>query len=344
LEAVYTGGIVRRLNKKRNYKPNKPPKYTEVLFFKKGNYMNIHETLQKNTHVLRHDLGDLSHMTGLPVQKPERYLFSLEHTQGEKTVIQIGDILIGGPEVILMAGACAMENPKQMVDAAVAAKEAGAKILRGGAFKPRTDPYSFQGLGRPGLILQRRIADELGMAMVTEATGSKNLVAVAEISDIIQIGARNCQNFELLVEAGLIAGKLDKTILLKRGAGVSLSDFLRATEYILAAGCPKIILCERGSKMSDGTIDFDDAGVKELKKLTHLPVMGDPTHATQDAECVPELAHRAIQAGSDALIIEVHPKPEEALCDGKRALRPEQLLELSHSIVQSLPEGRIFNI
>jgi 3-deoxy-7-phosphoheptulonate synthase len=306
--------------------------------------MNKQETLSQEHMIPRHNLGDLSHMTGLPIQRPERYLFSLEHTQGEKTVVQIGNISIGGAEVILMAGPCALENPQQMVDAAVAAKKAGAKILRGGAFKPRTDPYSFQGLGLEGLLLQRQIANELGMAMVTEATGSRNLAAVAEVSDAIQIGARNCQNFEFLVEAATMAALHGKSILYKRGAGVSISDFLKATEYMLAAGCPNIILCERGSKMKDGTIDFDDAGVRMLKTLTHLPVMGDPTHATEDAECVPDLAHRAIQADSDALIIEVHPNPEKALCDGKRALRPEQLLELSHSIAQSLPEGRTFDI
>ena len=299
---------------------------------------------QSPTVVTHRQLREHSHLRDLPLIEPDVPLHSLEKTGGERTIIQIGEVEIGGPEIILMAGPCALEDAKQIWDSAEAAKAAGAKILRGGAFKPRTSPYSFQGMGEVGLKLQRLAADQLGMLVVTEATGERNVDIVAQYADIIQIGARNAQSFDLLAKIGKTALEYNRAVLYKRGPSMSLQDWMWGAEYILATGCTNVILCERGTMMPSGSVDFDDAGVRAVRTLTHLPIIGDPTHATKKSENVPGLAKRAIEANVDGLLIEIHPKPEAALCDGARALLPETLLAVANGINDIAPKGRYFGV
>lgn len=301
------------------------------------------ETATEPAVVTHQQLGDHSHLAELAWTPPNIPLYSLERTYGERSVVQIDGVKIGGPEIVLMAGPCSLENPEQILECAVAAKEAGASVLRGGAFKPRTSPYSFQGLGEEGLKMQRIVADRLGMIVVTEATEESNAEIVAKYAQIIQIGARNSQSFGLLVKIAKEAKKLNRAILYKRGPSMTLQEWLWGAEYMLAAGCNKIILCERGS-MVHGKIDFDDEGVRDIRKLTHLPIIGDPTHAAKRANDVPNLAIRAIKAGVDGLIIETHPRPTEALSDGPRALLPQTLIQVANNINNAAPQGRYFSI
>ncbi len=300
---------------------------------------------EQNISDIRTQLQGDSWLIYLPEKPPNHHnLYSLESTGGERTIVKIKDLVIGDPQIILAAGPCALENETQINESAQAARAAGATILRGGAFKPRTSPYSFQGMGETGLVIQRKVADEFGMLVVTEATSEENILTVAKYADIIQIGARNSQNFELLALVGLVANLTGKAVLYKRGPAMSINEFLDGAEYLLAAGLPadKLILCERGSKMPDGRTDLDDKGMKALRGKTHLVIIGDPTHSQQTADQVPEAAERAIKAGADGLIVEVHPNPNEALCDGKRALRPEQLMMLANNIDKQAPDGRFF--
>lgn len=275
----------------------------------------------------RPEIAVHSNFGHLPVTKPDIYLFE-KLERDHKTVIKIKDVEIGGGEVVLMAGPCSLENERQMLASAKIAQAAGAKILRGGAFKPRTSPYSFQGNGELALKMQRKIADELNMLVVSEATGEKNLQIVAEFADIIQIGARNSQNFELLVAAA----SMGKPILYKRGAAMTMNEWLHGAEYLLAGGCNDVMLCERGTFLNNGEYTMDTNGIEHLKERTHLPIIADPTHASKFASEVPELAIRGLLAGADGLIIECHPDPNKALSDGHRALRLEDMINLSTRI------------
>ncbi|ACI19733.1 3-deoxy-7-phosphoheptulonate synthase [Dictyoglomus thermophilum] len=234
------------------------------------------------------------------------------------TKIKVNQVEIGNDEIVVMAGPCAVESREQLREIAQFVKEVGAKILRGGVFKPRTSPYSFQGLGVEGLKLLYEVKNEFDIPVITEVMDPRDLELVAEYADIIQIGARNMQNFTLLKEVG----KLRKPVLLKRGLSATLEEFLFAAEYILLGGNSEVILCERGirtfSDFSRNTLDLSI--VPALKEKTHLPVFVDPSHGTGNYRYVPSMAKAAIAAGADGLIIEVHPHPEKALSDGPQSL------------------------
>jgi 3-deoxy-7-phosphoheptulonate synthase len=256
----------------------------------------------------------------IPIIKP--YKLASREFKSEDTVVEVRGTRIGGRSVTVMAGPCAVESREQVMEAAKRVRAAGATILRGGAFKPRTSPYSFQGMGLPGLQILREAADANGMAVVTEVIAVQDIPAMIEYADILQIGARNMQNFNLLEEVG----KAGRPVLLKRGMMSTLEELLLSAEYILSKGNYNVILCERGirtfEKYTRNT--YDVSAVPVLKKLCHLPVVCDPSHAAGDRDLVPALARAAVAAGADGLIIEVHPKPETAKCDGAQSLHPDQ--------------------
>ena len=242
------------------------------------------------------------------------------------TVIKMGGVEIGGPAVVLMAGPCSVESRDQIFRAAGQVAEAGAKIVRGGAFKPRSSPYSFQGLGEEGLKLLREAADKHGLLAVSEVMDQTQIPLVAAYADILQVGARNMQNFNLLKELG----KIQKPVLLKRGISATLEELLLSAEYILAGGNYDVILCERGIRTFEtytrNTMDI--SAIPIIKKLSHLPMIADPSHGTGRRDKVLPMARAAVAAGADGLLIEVHPDPDHALSDGAQSLKPEQFAEL----------------
>ncbi|MGL5232653.1 MAG: 3-deoxy-7-phosphoheptulonate synthase, partial [Fusobacteriaceae bacterium] len=244
----------------------------------------------------------------------------------EDTIIDINGIKIGGGNTVIMAGPCSVESREQIVSIAKSVKEAGAKILRGGAYKPRTSPYAFQGLELEGLELLKEARKETGMPIVSEIMSSDLIDKFVEDVDIIQVGARNMQNFDLLKKLG----KTDKPILLKRGLSATIEELLMAAEYIMAGGNNKVILCERGIRTYEtytrNTLDI--SAIPVLKRLTHLPIITDPSHATGKYWLVNPLSKASIAAGADGLIIEVHNEPTKALCDGAQSLKPEKFKEL----------------
>ncbi len=242
----------------------------------------------------------------------------------EPTIVRLpGGWSVGGDEILVVAGPCSVESEEQIFSTARAVKAAGAVALRAGAFKPRSSPYAFQGLGVPGLELLAAVRRETGLLIVTEALDEPGLDRVAELADIVQIGARNMQNFALLKRAG----RAGKPVLLKRGMAASLTDLLLSAEYVLSEGNPDVILCERGIRGSDGAGRnlFDLNAIPVVKSLSHLPIMADPSHATGKRALVPAAARAAVAAGADGLLIEVHAHPDEALSDGAQSLYPEQL-------------------
>jgi 3-deoxy-7-phosphoheptulonate synthase len=241
----------------------------------------------------------------------------------ESTVIRLaGGLTIGGDEVVVMAGPCSVESERQILEAARAVREAGAAVLRAGAFKPRSSPYSFQGLGRPGLRLLVKAREETGLLIVTEAMDAEGLDQVVEVADIVQIGARNMQNYSLLKHAG----RSGKPILLKRGLSATIQELLLSAEYILAEGNPQVILCERGVRGFDTATRnlFDLSAIPVVHGLSHLPIVADPSHGTGHRDMVTPMARAAVAAGADGLLIEVHPTPDRALSDGAQSLYPEQ--------------------
>jgi 3-deoxy-7-phosphoheptulonate synthase len=244
----------------------------------------------------------------------------------EKTTIQIGDVTIGGAQPIMIAGPCSVEGEAQILEAARAAAAAGAQMLRGGAFKPRTSPYSFQGLGLPGLRALAQAGHETGLPVVTEVMEPGLVETVAEYADVLQIGSRNMQNFPLL----RAAGQTSRPILLKRGFAATIEEWLLAAEYILLEGNAQVILCERGVRGFDPNTRnlLDLAAVPLLAQLTHLPVLVDPSHATGRADLVIPMGIAAIAAGADGLLIEMHPHPGAALSDAAQAITPAQLATL----------------
>ncbi len=249
----------------------------------------------------------------------------------ENSVIEIGNgVRIGGNEVIVIAGPCSVESEKQILTAAREVKKRGAKILRGGAFKPRTSPYSFQGLKEKGLELLKLAKKETGLPVITEALSIAQLEKVAEVADIIQIGARNMQNFALL-EA---AGKMKKPVMLKRGMMATMEEFLMSAEYVLSNGNPNVILCERGirtfEKYTRNTLDI--SAIPMLKSLSHLPVVSDPSHGTGKRNLVIPVSLASVAAGADGLMVEVHPEPEKALSDGAQSLTPEMFGDLMERV------------
>ena len=245
----------------------------------------------------------------------------------EGTVVDLGrGVLLGGPEVVVMAGPCAVEGRTQMLEIAEAARAAGAAVLRGGAFKPRTSPYSFQGLGVRGLELLAEAREATGMPVVTEAVDTESVPLVAEYADMVQVGARNMQNFGLLRRVG----GTGKPVLLKRGVGATVDELLLAAEYILAEGNEAVALCERGVRGFDPAAPrvFDLNAIPLLRALTHLPLVADPSHGTGVRAHVAPMARAAVAAGADGIIVELHTNPSEARSDGDQSIYPGQLREL----------------
>lgn len=240
----------------------------------------------------------------------------------DPTVVDVKGIKFGSPEVVIIAGPCSVENREQMMETAKAVKSAGGMILRGGAFKPRSSPYNFQGLGEEGLKLLQEARNETGLPIVTEVMDTRMVDLIAGYADILQIGSRNMQNYPLLKEVGM----LRKPVLLKRGMMATIEEFLLAAEYILNQGNEQVILCERGIRTFETTTrnTLDLSAVPMLKHLSHLPVIVDPSHGTGHRWMVPPMAKAAVAAGADGLIMEVHFKPQEALCDGHQSLSPDE--------------------
>ena len=236
----------------------------------------------------------------------------------EPTIVQVKGIEIGGPEVVIIAGPCAVESLEQLTRTAVSVKMSGAKILRGGAFKPRSSPYNFQGLGEEGLKLLRETSKETGLPVVTEVLDTRHVELVSKYADMLQVGSRNMHNYPLLKEVGM----QKKPVLLKRGMMATIEEFLYAAEYILNQGNNQVVLCERGIRTFETSTrnTLDLSAVPMLKSMTHLPVIVDPSHGTGLRWMVPPMAKAAIAAGADGLIMEVHFNPEEALCDGQQSL------------------------
>ena len=249
----------------------------------------------------------------------------------ENTIVRLtGGITLGGPEVAVIAGPCSVESEHQILESARQVREAGAVILRGGAFKPRTSPYSFQGLGRPALKLLAKAREETGLLICTEAMDPEGVGWVSEVADIIQIGARNMQNFSLL----RAAGRAGKPVLLKRGIAATITELLLSAEYLLAEGNNDVILCERGVRGFDLTTRylFDLSAIPVVQKLSHLPIIADPSHGTGLREKVIPMARAAVAAGADGIMVEVHPNPDEARSDGAQSLFPDQFVQLMREV------------
>jgi 3-deoxy-7-phosphoheptulonate synthase len=257
----------------------------------------------------------------VPILKPYK-LASAQITHGERTVVDIDGRKIGGEHFAMIAGPCTVESREQTLETARAVRDAGATLLRGGAYKPRTSPYAFQGLGQEGLRLLAEAKAETGLPIVTELMDVSDLDAVLEVADVIQIGARNMQNYPLLAELG----RAGRPVLLKRGFSATLDELLMAAEYILKEGNPSVMLCERGIRTFETAYRFtlDLMAVPVLKELSHLPVIVDPSHAAGRRDLVGPLSLAAAAVGADGIIVEVHPNPDEAICDGPQALRADE--------------------
>jgi 3-deoxy-7-phosphoheptulonate synthase len=250
------------------------------------------------------------------------YKFVSKEFRSAKTEIQVGDVTIGGDDFVVMAGPCSVESEQQILESAEIVARAGAKLLRGGAFKPRTSPYDFQGLEEEGLKLLAKARRLTGLGIVTEVMSDRDVNLVAEYADVLQIGARNMQNFALLKTLG----QCGRPILLKRGMSSTVKELLMSAEYIVAHGNPQVMLCERGIRTFETVTrnTCDIAAVAALNELTHLPVILDPSHATGKRSLVPALARAGVAIGSDGLIVEMHPHPEKAVSDGAQSLDPKQ--------------------
>ena len=274
-------------------------------------------------------IGDREHVANLglegapgvdhlvPILKPYK-LASAQYRRGERTVLEIDGRRIGGEHFATIAGPCTVESREVLLDAARTVRDAGAQFLRGGAYKPRTSPYSFQGLGEAGLRLLAEAKAETGLPIVTELMDVRDLEPVLEVADVVQLGARNMQNYTLLTEVG----RSGKPVLLKRGLSATLEELLMAAEYILKEGNEQVMLCERGIRTYEPSYRFtlDLMAVPVLRELTHLPIVVDPSHAAGKRSLVEPLSLAAAAAGADGIIVEIHPSPEEAVCDGPQAL------------------------
>ena len=264
----------------------------------------------------------------MPILQP--YKLASRETKDGNTVIKVGNVEIGGPEFVVIAGPCAVESEEQLMEAASVVKKAGASMLRGGAFKPRTSPYSFQGMEEEGLKLLAQTREKTGLPIVTEVMSSSQVELVESYADVLQVGARNVQNFALLKAVG----HAKKPVLLKRGMMTTLEELLMSAEYIMASGNDHVILCERGIRTFETAMrnTLDISAVPVLKEKTHLPVIVDPSHAIGQWQFVLPLAKAAVAVGADGLLIEVHPHPEQALCDGAQSLKPEKFSKLMDEI------------
>jgi len=260
----------------------------------------------------------------VPILAPYK-LAAREFKQG-RTVVEVAGVPFGGEQVPIIAGPCAVESEEQIIETAKAVKAAGASLLRGGAFKPRTSPYSFQGLAEDGLKLLAIAREATGLGVVTEVMDPRDVELVASYADMLQIGARNAQNFNLLIEVG----KAGKPVLLKRGPSLSISDWLMAAEYIISNGNPNVILCERGIRTfeTETRNTFDLSAIAAVHELSHLPVIADPSHGTGKWKYVTPMARASVAAGADGVIVEVHPRPEAALSDGPQSLKPSVFEEM----------------
>ncbi|NMA94478.1 MAG: 3-deoxy-7-phosphoheptulonate synthase [Clostridiales bacterium] len=272
------------------------------------------------------------------VQEPFKRANRLFHP--EETIIEVDGARIGGGHMAIMAGPCSVEGEEQIISIARQVKEAGAQFLRGGAYKPRTSPYSFQGLREEGLKLLKAAKKETGLPIVTEVMSVSQVEIVAKYADILQIGTRNMQNFELLKEVG----KIDKPVLLKRGLSATIHEFLMSAEYIMSEGNERVILCERGIRTFEtytrNTLDI--SAIPVIRQLSHLPIIVDPSHASGRWELVETLSKAAVAAGADGLMIEVHNDPENAFSDGEESLKPERFAKLVKNIEKiALLEGKI---
>ena len=275
------------------------------------------------------DAGRFADLGGIKACVPisEAYREVAREWQPENTVVRLPNgVCIGGDEVVVMAGPCSVESEGQIVETARRVRDAGATVLRGGAFKPRTSPYSFQGLGEPGLQWLAQAGAETGLAIVTEVIDTENVDLVARHADILQIGARNMQNFSLLRRVG----RAGKPVLLKRGYAATVAELLLAAEYVLAEGNAQVILCERGVRGFDGATRFvlDLAAIPLVHRLSHLPIVADPSHGTGIRGQVLPMARAAVAAGADGRLVEVHPAPERALSDGVQSISPEEFVDL----------------
>ncbi|MGQ9730424.1 MAG: 3-deoxy-7-phosphoheptulonate synthase [Candidatus Zipacnadales bacterium] len=266
----------------------------------------------------------------VPILKPYKLVSRESHE--EAAIVKFGKAAIGGNRIAVIAGPCTVENREMLIETAQAVKEAGASVLRGGAFKPRTSPYDFQGLGEAGLALLAEAREITGLPVVTEAREARHIQLVAEVADAVQIGARNMQNYDLLREAG----QCGKPVLLKRSFAATVEEWLKAAEYVAASGTLNIVLCERGIRTFEPQMrnTLDLSAVYLAKRETYLPVIVDPSHATGDFQAVPSMSLAAIAAGADGLLIEVHPNPIEALCDGPQQLTPRRFSRLMGEIRQ----------
>jgi len=302
-------------------------------------HMNAHEvlvfdaaSLDREAQALLEQQRAVERITAI---KTPYQLVSRAYKTADTTII-IGDghacepVTIGGDSPVIMAGPCAVENREQLLATAHAVKHAGANVLRGGAFKPRTSPYQFQGMGIEGLHLLAEARQETGLPIITEVMESEMVDVVAQHADVLQVGSRNMQNFSLLRAVGRQSAK--RPVLLKRGLSATIEEWLLAAEYIVAAGNPNVILCERGIRSYDQQTRnvLDLTCVPLLQELTHLPILVDPSHATGHRHLVPTMSRASIAAGANGLIIEVHTDPNNALCDGKQSITPEQLQRIVH--------------
>ncbi|HEY7965561.1 MAG TPA: 3-deoxy-7-phosphoheptulonate synthase [Solirubrobacteraceae bacterium] len=296
----------------------------------KGEEVTVIGAIGDREHVARLELeGAPGVAQVVPILKPYK-LSSAQLRNGERSVFEIGGRRIGGEHFALIAGPCTVESREQVLDTAQIVKDAGAAMFRGGAYKPRTSPYAFQGLGQEGLRLLAEAKELHGLPIVTELMDVRDLEAVLEVADVIQVGARNMQNYTLLAEVG----RSGCPVLLKRGLSATLEELLMAAEYILKEGNERVILCERGIRTFETAYRFtlDLMAVPVLRQLSHLPVVVDPSHAAGRRDLVTPLSLAAAAAGADGIIVEVHPSPEEAICDGPQALRADEFSEYAAAV------------
>lgn len=290
-----------------------------------GDIKTVIGAIGDKRHLNTHEISAMPGVENIvPIMKP--YKLAGRELKQVPTIVNVGDVQIGGNKVIVMAGPCAIEDKESYIDTAEKVKEAGADILRGGAFKPRTSPYAFQGLEEEGLKIMAEARDITGLKLVTEVVDTRDVELVASYTDIIQVGARNMQNFRLLKEVGLYK----KPVLLKRGLSATIEEWLMAAEYIISEGNQDVILCERGIRTFEtatrNTIDL--SAIPVVKELSHLPIIIDPSHATGTWKYVSALSRGAVATGADGLIIEVHSDPNCALCDGPQSLRPSKFSQI----------------
>jgi 3-deoxy-7-phosphoheptulonate synthase len=307
----------------------------------RGEEVTLIGAIGDREHVARLELDGAPGVAQIvPILKPYK-LSSAQFGGGERSVFEIGGRRIGGEHFALIAGPCTVESREQLLETARACRDGGAVMLRGGAYKPRTSPYAFQGLGQEGLRLLAEAKEIYGMPIVTELMDVRDIEAVLEVADVVQIGARNMQNYTLLSEIG----RAGVPVLLKRGLSATLEELLMAAEYVLKEGNERVMLCERGIRTFETAYRFtlDLMAVPVLKQLSHLPVIVDPSHAAGRRDLVMPLSLAAAAVGADGIIVEVHPNPEEAICDGPQALRTDEFADYASAVERAASvAGKVF--